>query len=61
MIVFQVCLEGVIGNSSNGEYMFKYKCQRWYDALKEHCSENQGIYNVLKIGGLNEDKNRLCK
>jgi hypothetical protein len=43
-----ISFEGVVGKSSDGDFMFKYKCQRWYDSLKEHCGDNQDLYNILK-------------
>lgn len=42
-----ISFEGVVGKEEGGT-MFKYKCQRWYDALKEHCGDNQDLYNILK-------------
>lgn len=43
-----ISFEGVVGKSEDGKLSFKYKCQRWYDALKEHCGDNQDLYNILK-------------
>lgn len=43
-----ISFEGVVGREEGGRHIFKYKCQRWYDALKEHCGDNQDLYNILK-------------
>ena len=42
-----ISFEGVVGKTLDGT-MFKYKCQRWYDMLKEHCGDNSDLYNILK-------------
>jgi hypothetical protein len=42
-----ISFEGVVGKTLD-RTIFKYKCQRWYDALKEHCGDNSDLYNILK-------------
>ena len=43
-----ISFEGVVGKDAAGKHSFKFKCQRWYDALKKRCGDNQDLYNILK-------------
>lgn len=39
--------EGCVGKTKNGKFVFKLKAQRWFDALKSHCGDDEKLYKEL--------------